>query len=205
MKKIYRKIPPEILKDRKLVPLVKKFGQPDLKNYHGKISAFDALLRSIIYQQLSGRAARTIHKRFRALFRGGKPTPKAVLAVSEKSLRVAGLSRAKVLYVKDLAAKFASRSIPHRSFRKMPNEKIMEHLTAVKGIGEWTAHMFLMFTLHRPDILPVGDLAIRKGFQKIYNLARIPERADMERIAKPWRNHASVACWYIWRVMDDLK
>lgn len=197
------KLPLEIRRDPYLAPLIKKYGLPQLAAADKPSSAFKALLREIIYQQLSGKAAGTIYGRFEQLFPRKHPTPERVLAITHEQLRGAGLSNAKATYVKHLAQKFADRSIPHRSFSKLPSEEIAKHLITVKGIGEWTVHMFLLFTLQRPDVLPTGDLGIRKGFQRLYKLKQLPAPHEMEKLAKPWRTHASVAAWYLWRLADD--
>ncbi len=191
-------------KDPKMAALIKKYGAPGISEWHGKISVFESLLRSIVYQQLSGYAAAAIHGRVLALL-PGKPSPEALLKVRAPKLRACGLSIQKIEYVRDLAKKHADGTIDEKLFKKMSSEEIVQHLVAVKGIGEWTAHMLLIFNLHRTDILPVGDLAIRKGFQKVYGLKREPKKKDMERIATPWRTHASVASWYLWREMDERK
>ena len=190
-------------RDKRFAPLIKKHGVPDLKR--GK-NPFAALVRSIIHQQVSGAAAETIHARFLALFPRGKfPTPEAVHAMPLQKMRAAGLSGQKASYIKDLAEKFANGTIRHGSLHKMETADLVVHLTQVKGIGVWTVHMFLIFTLNRPDVLPTGDLGIRKGFQALYKLKSLPDHAQMERLARTWRPHASVASWYLWRVANELK
>jgi len=190
-------------KDKYFGPLIRKHGLPELKR---GTNVFEALVRSIVYQQLSGKAAATIYARFRALFPGKKfPAPEEVKKVPFEKLRSVGLSNQKATYILDLAEKFATGVIRHRAIPKMTNEEIVEHLTEVKGIGEWTVHMFLMFTLNRPDVLPVGDLGIKKGFQIVYGLRKMPEAKRMERLAAPWRPHATTACWYLWRAADEKK
>ena len=125
--------------------------------------------------------------------------------MQRQNLRRAGLSPQKAMYIKDLAKKFLDGTIRHRSFHRMTNDEIIEHLVQVKGIGVWTAHMFLIFTLQRPDVLPTGDLGIQKGFQLVYKLKKLPDHKKMEELARPWRKHASVASWYLWRVADGTK
>lgn len=117
-------------------------------------------------------------------------------------LRAAGLSAQKVAYMRDAAKKFKDGTISPRKFVKMTSQEIVDHLVAIKGVGVWTAHMLLIFTLQRPDILPTGDLGIRKGFQVVYKLRSLPDHERMEKLAKEWREHASVASWYLWRVVD---
>lgn len=196
----------DVLKrDKRLAPVMKKHGVPDLHRYHGRINVFEALLRSIIYQQLSSHAARAIHTRVLALFPRKHPTPQALLNIDLPKLRACGLSTQKVGYVKDLARKCSDGTIAPRLFPKMSSQEITEHVVAVKGIGEWSAHMLLIFTLRRSDILPTGDLGIRKGFKKVYGLRTIPDKKQMEKIARPWRQYASYASWYLWAVADDAK
>ena len=133
------------------------------------------------------------------------PSPEMVCAMPLGRMRTAGLSGQKASYIKDLAEKFTDGTIKHRSLHKMESADIVEHLTQVKGIGVWTVHMFLIFTLNRPDVLPTGDLGIRKGFQILYKLRDLPDHAQMEQLAKGWRAHASTASWYLWRVADGAK
>jgi DNA-3-methyladenine glycosylase II len=194
----------KILKsDPRFHPLIQKHGRPDLER--GK-NPFRALVRSIIYQQISGKAASVILARFMNLFGSKKfPTAKEVYATRIQKLRGAGVSPQKAVYIKDLAKKFSNGTIRHRSFRRMTNDEIIEHLVQVKGIGVWTAHMFLIFTLQRPDVLPTGDLGIRKGFQVVYKLKGLPSHKKMEELARPWREHASAASWYLWRAADGMK
>lgn len=183
--------------------LVKKHGAPTVAH---RGSAFQSLARSIVYQQVSGKAAASILKRFRSLFPGKRfPSPDDVRTTPVRKLRSAGLSAQKASYLKDLAEKFADGSVKHRALARMTNEDIVEHLTQVKGVGVWTVHMFLIFTLGRPDVLPTGDLGIRKGFQIVFKLKRLPDHDAMEKLAHPWREHASLASWYLWRVADGEK
>ena len=190
-------------RDKRFAPLIKKHGAPDL--VRGK-NPFYALVRSIIHKQVSGAAAETIHARFLALFPKNKfPTPETVRAMPLEKMRAAGLSGQKAFYIKDLAEKFVDGTIKHRSLHTMESADIVEHLTQVKGIGVWTVHMFLIFTLNRPDVLPTGDLGIRKGFQSLYKLKDLPSHEQMEKLARHWRPHASVASWYLWRVANELK
>ena len=198
-------------RDKKFAALIKKYGRPDLKRPSTRRGAsgtnsFQALVRSIIHQQVSGAAARTIHERFLALFPKTKfPTPEMVRKMPLEKMRAAGLSGQKVSYIKDLAEKFSDGTIRHRELDRMESADIVEHLTQVKGIGVWTVHMFLIFTLNRPDVLPTGDLGIRKGFQALYKLKNLPDHAQMEKLARKWHEHASVASWYLWRVADAEK
>ena len=194
-------------RDKRFARLIQKHGTPDFKwNNFERGNAFQSICRSIIYQQVSGAAAATILARFVALFPKGEfPTPLAVRKTPVGKMRAAGVSAQKASYIKDLALKFSDGTIRHHSLNQMTNEEIVEHLTQVKGIGVWTVHMFLIFTLKRRDVLPTGDLGIRKGFQIVYGLKSLPDRAKMEKLAAPWRAHASLASWYFWRAADSAK
>ncbi|MES2134990.1 MAG: DNA-3-methyladenine glycosylase [Patescibacteria group bacterium] len=190
-------------KDTHLGKVVKKGPKPDFKPAR---NVYEALVRSIVYQQLSGKAAGTILRRFLALFPGtGYPKPEAVLKMSIAKMRSAGLSGQKTAYIKDLSAKFLDGTIEPRKFKVMTDEEIRTHLIAVKGIGRWSADMFLMFALNRPDVLPTGDLGIRKGFQELFKLKNLPDAKKMERFAEPWKPYRTVASWYLWRIADSLK
>jgi DNA-3-methyladenine glycosylase II len=163
---------------------------------------FTALTHAIISQQLSSKAAGTIAGRFDALC-GGRPTPGGIAAVSDAQLRVVGLSGQKVRYVRDLCARVADGSLPLQRLDALADDQVIEALTQVKGIGRWTAEMFLMFRLHRPDVLPVGDLGIVKAVQRAYRLRKTPDAARLEQIGEPWRPYRSVACWYLWASLDN--
>ena len=142
--------------------------------------------------------------RFVALFPNTKfPAPEAVLKIKVEKLRAAGLSGQKASYLKDLAAKFKDGTINPKLFKKMNDADIIAHVVAVKGIGEWTAQMFLMFTLHRPDVLPTGDLGVQKGFMRLFKLRAKPSPAQMERLARVWAGHRTLACMYLWRLVDE--
>ncbi len=199
--------------DRHLGAFIRKHGPITHRRKHSS-DVFQELAEAIIYQQLSGKAADTICKRFVALFRGNPtslklrragtfPTPKDVLKMKEQRLRSAGLSRQKIGYLKDLAKRCTDGTIEPKKFSKMTDEEIIEHVTAVKGIGEWTAHIFLMFTLGRPDVLPTGDLGIQKGFQKLFKLRTRPTPERMLRLAKGWSGHRTTASFYLWRFIDS--
>lgn len=192
-----------LAKDKHIGPLIKKYGPPILKR---DISYFQALVRSIIYQQVTGTAAAAIMARFVALFpKTAFPTPKQTNKKTIEQLRSAGLSGQKATYIKDLAEKFSDGTIREKDLDTMSTEEIMTHLIQVKGIGVWTVHMFMIFTLGRLNVLPVGDLGVRKGMQVVYKLQELPTPAKMEALAKPWRAHASLVAWYLWRVSDDTK
>jgi DNA-3-methyladenine glycosylase II len=163
---------------------------------------FTAAIEAIVWQQLSTKAAATIYARFLTLFPGGRPTPSALLATSDTHLRAAGLSRAKVAYLHDLARKVSDGSVPIHALDHLPDEDVVTALTSVKGIGRWSAEMFLMFRLQRADVLPVGDLGIVKGFQRHYRMRKAPTPERMTRIAEHWRPYRSVGAWYLWAAAD---
>ncbi len=167
---------------------------------------FESLVKSIIFQQLSGKAATTILNRFIALFPKGKfPSPEQVLKLKDIQFRSAGVSTQKMSYLRDLAKRFLDGTIVPKKFPKMTDEEIREHLIVVKGIGRWTADMFLMFTLYRPNVLPTGDLGIQKGFQKTFGLKSLPNPEKMEKLAKEWAPYRTVASYYLWRIADADK
>lgn len=183
-------------------PLIKKHGPPDFTRYHGRSRVFTALLRSIVSQQISTKAAAAVRERFLKLFPKNGPTPNSILEMPAQKLRAVGLSKRKIEYMRDAARKFKDRTVNPRKFRTMTSQEIINHLVQIKGVGVWTTHMLLIFTLKRPDILPTGDLGIRRGFQRLYGLKKEPTHARMEQLAKEWREHASVASWYLWRMID---
>jgi 3-methyladenine DNA glycosylase/8-oxoguanine DNA glycosylase len=163
--------------------------------------AFAALVEAILYQQITGKAAATIHKRLLALVGTRRVGPDGVLALSEESLRGAGLSRQKIVYLRDLARR-TQDGLPLRRVGRFPDEKVIETLTAVKGIGRWTAHMFLIFRLGRLDVLPVDDYGVRKAMQQAYRLRALPDPKRMARVAEAWRPYRSIASWYLWRSLE---
>jgi DNA-3-methyladenine glycosylase II len=167
-------------------------------------SPFEALMRSIIYQQLSGKAAATIYGRVEALLPPSRPPqPEDVLALPAEALRAAGVSRAKVAAVHDLAARTLDGTVPPLAdLEALPDEAIVERLVRVRGIGPWTAEMMLIFWMGRPDVLPVTDLGVRKGFMRTYDLEALPEPAWLRAYGDRWRPYRSVASWYLWRAVD---
>lgn len=163
---------------------------------------FDAIVRSIIYQQLSGAAASTIHGRLVALYRGRSPTPRQLLRAEETRLRSVGISRQKIGYLKDLAAKAHAGVVPLETLHELEDQAIIDALVAVKGVGRWTAQMFLIFRLGRPDILPELDLGIQKAIRLAYRKRRHPLPREVLRIGRSWSPFASIASWYLWRSLD---
>ena len=165
-------------------------------------SHFYHITRSIVFQQLSTLAARTIHGRFIALFDSLSPEPHAVARMDDDVLRGAGLSRQKASYIKDLATRVHAGELPLERIETMTDEEIIEALTAVKGIGVWSAQMFLMFRLGRPNVLPVGDLGIQKAVQKAYKLRKLPAPKKVQAIGRPWAPYSTIASWYLWRSLE---
>jgi DNA-3-methyladenine glycosylase II len=173
-------------------------GRPEPHDHYG------ALVRSITGQQLSVLAARAIYGRLTARFGGRAPTPEEILAEDPDELRAAaGLSRAKVSYLRSLAEHVASGELELERMEELSDEEVIAELVAVKGLGLWTAQMFLMFHLERPDVLPTGDLGIRRAMQQTYELPELPQAEPMERIAEPWRPYRTLACRYLWRSLHN--
>lgn len=164
--------------------------------------AFAALARSIVYQQLATKAAASIHARFAALY-GGRPTPDAVLRTDDTDLRAVGLSAAKAAAVKDLAAKVSDGTVRLGAIGRVGNDEIVARLCTVRGIGPWTAEMFLIFQLNRPDVWPVGDLGVRAGYARIHGMATIPTPRELNELGEAYRPWRTVAAWYCWRAVDS--
>lgn len=189
--------------DERLAPVIEAAGPFTMRPQRLQ-SPFDALMRAIVYQQLSGKAAATIFGRTCALFpEPAGPTPELLIDMPDERLRSAGLSRNKTAALKDLAAKTLDGTVPTLArLKKMSDEEIISHLVAVRGIGRWTVEMLLIFRLGRPDVLPVSDLGVRKGFQLTYRRRELPDAAKLYRHAERWRPFRSVASWYLWRAVD---
>jgi DNA-3-methyladenine glycosylase II len=162
---------------------------------------FGALLRSIVYQQLSGKAAGTIHGRFLDLY-GGQPTPAQLLATSDETLRAAGLSRQKLVYMQDLARHVEEGRLPLDAIAQMEDDELIRALVAVKGIGRWTAQVFMMFRLGRPDVLPELDLGVQKAVMRAYRLPEMPKPKALMALGEKWRPYRSIASWYWWRSLE---
>lgn len=189
--------------DRHLAKVIRKVGCFPTKRQKPQ-PPFESLLRSIVYQQLAGAAASTIFGRVKALGATGFPTPEEILHLDEIKLRGAGLSRQKIAAVKDLAAKTLDGTVPPLGkLRRMTEIEIIERLTQVRGIGEWSVQMFLMFRLGRPDVLPIHDLGIRKGFQRVYGHKDTPKPQLILEHGERWKPYRSIASWYLWRAAED--
>src|SRR6478735_4922776 len=163
---------------------------------------FDAVCRSIVFQQLSGKAAGTIHGRFQGLYGGRTPLPDELATTSDEKLRAIGLSRQKSAYLKDLGSRVALGELPIETLHELSDEEIISALTQVKGIGRWTAQMFLMFRLGRLDVLPDLDLGIQKGIQRAYRLRKLPPPERVKKIGAKWAPYRTIASWYMWRLLD---
>jgi DNA-3-methyladenine glycosylase II len=182
----------------------------DLMRRHGECGLaraqrsdpFRALLHAIIAQQLSTKAAATIESRFAALF-DGRPTAVAIAATPDDRLRAVGISPQKLRYIRDLCARTLDGSLSLDALGELPDDEVVAALTSVKGVGRWTAEMFLMFRLHRPDVLPLGDLGIVKAVQRAYKLRLAPTPVRLTRLGEKWRPYRSVACWYLWASLDN--
>jgi DNA-3-methyladenine glycosylase II len=184
--------------DPVLAEIIERVG-PYAMQYHEP--TFRALVRSIVFQQLHGRAARTIFERL-VEKAGGEITPDSILKLCPAQMRAVGLSKQKLTYIRDLARKTRAGTVEFERFQEMSDDQIIAELTVVKGIGEWTAHMFLMFALRRPNILPTGDYGVRAAMRKAYGMKVLPKPRTMARMAKSWHPYCSIASWYMWRSLD---
>ncbi len=164
---------------------------------------FETLVRSIVYQQLSGKVASVILGRLIALLPEGRVTPAAILKLTPARMRKAGLSKQKTAYIRDLARKTNKGQVKFETLAALTDQEVIEELTQVKGIGVWTAHMFLIFALQRPDVLATGDLGVRMAIRKAYQLEELPLPKQVEELAAAWRPYSSVAVWYLWRSLDS--
>ena len=172
-------------------PCRMEFGEP----------VFHSLAEAIVYQQLNGKAAVTIFNRFAAL--AGKPvTAEGILKLTPENMRAVGLSKQKSSYLFDMAERASRGELDFTRLQDLTDEEVIKHLTQVKGVGIWTAHMFLMFTLKRPNVLPTGDFGVQMAIKKHYGKRKLPKPLQMEKIARPWEPYRSIACWYLWRSLD---
>jgi len=189
-------------RDPVLASLIKAHG-PCRISESLRVDHFSALVRAIIFQQLSTKAASTIHARLVASLPGELVTPEALASITEAEYRTVGVSRQKSMYLRDLCVKVAAGDVQLDDVESLDDEEVIAALTKVKGIGRWTAEMFLMFRLHRPDVLPVGDLGILTAVQKAYGLRKRPTPDRLRKLGDAWRPYRSIACWYLWRSLDN--
>ena len=188
-------------KDPKMDQIIEQVGEYNIKITKNR---YQSLVEAIIAQQLSGYAADSILKRFKKLYKSKFPKPVDVIKTSNPKLRSVGLSKMKISYIKDLSKKIESNELKIRSFSSKDDNYIIEQLTSVKGIGRWTAEMFLIFSLGRQDVLPVGDLGLKKGIQLMYSLKELPKEKDIEEFAESWRPYRTVATWYLWKSLQKF-
>ena len=191
-------------RDPMMQSMLERVGPCDLRRGRPRREHFAELVRAILYQQLAGRAAAAIHGRFAALFDGQAPTPEAVLAVPLAELRGAGLSASKAASIRDLAEKVSDGSVQLARITRLPDDEIVRELTLVRGIGPWTAEMFLIFQLGRLDVWPIGDFGVRKGYALLYGLAAAPAPKELEPLGERFRPYRSVAAWYCWRAAETV-
>jgi DNA-3-methyladenine glycosylase II len=187
-----------------MAQVIERFGPPNLRPAG---DPFAVLVRSLMYQQLAGAAAAAIMKRMFALFSDEEdrlPLPQELAATSDEIFRTAGVSRQKAGYLRDLGLQVAEGRIDLGALDALSDDEVIASLTQVKGIGEWTAHMFLMFQLQRPDVLPVGDLGVRNGMRIAYSLETTPTQAEAKKVGEPWAPYRSVGSWYMWRVVEGV-
>lgn len=190
-------------RDQRLRNLIKHHGPCRIRPHN---RYFETLVRSVISQQLSTKAADTIYNRFKAIYApDGFPKPERILATPDETLRATGMSNGKVSFIKDLVAKTQDGALTFNRIAKMSDEEVIAMLTRVKGIGVWTAHMFLIFSLGRLDVLPVGDLGIRRAIERLYGFDHLPSAAEIEQVAEErgWRPYCSIASWFLWRSGEE--
>src|SRR6185436_12264789 len=189
-------------RDPILAPIIKKHRKRSLVAAPA-VDPFSALVRTITAQQISTKAAATIHGRLVALMPQSVATPEALLALTDEQMRQAGLSRQKCSYLRDLATKVVAGELPIHSLHEMTDDEVIEAIVKVKGLGRWSAEMFLMFRLRRPDVLPVDDLGILTAIQRLYGLRKRPKPDRVRKIGEAWRPYRTVACWYLWRSLEN--
>ena len=188
-------------KDPKLAKIINHVGKYQIRTSR---NYYESLVEAIITQQLAGSAAKAISNRFRSLYGKLFPKPIDVINTSDSKLRKTGLSRMKIEYIKELSKAIEAKKLKMRSISKLSDEEVIEQLTQVKGIGRWTAEMFLIFSLGRMDVLPVGDLGLRKGIQLYNSAEELPNAVEMEKLAEKWRPYRTVATWYIWKSLKTF-
>jgi len=188
-------------KDPKFAKIIMQVGDYNVKITKNR---YQSLVEAIISQQLSGYAANSIIKKFRKLYKSKFPKPRDVIKTSDSKLRTTGLSKMKIVYIKELSKKIESKELNMRKISTQSDEQVIEVLTDVKGIGRWTAEMFLIFSLGRLDILPVGDLGLKKGIQSMYSLKELPQKEQIEQLAESWKPYRTVATWYLWKSLQKF-
>lgn len=188
-------------KDPKLAEIIFNVGACKIRTTKNR---YESLVEAIITQQLSGSAAKSISERFRLLYSSRFPKPIDVIKTSDARLRKIGLSQMKVSYIKDLSKKISSKELQLNKMHGLSDEQVIEELIQVRGIGRWTAEMFLIFSLGRIDILPVGDLGLKKGIKKLHSLKELPTEDKMKKIAEKWRPYRTVATWYLWKSLKNF-
>ena len=188
-------------KDCRFSKIIKQVGEYNVKKTTNR---YQSLVEAIIAQQLSGSAAESILKKFKKLYKAKFPKPIEVIKTPDSKLRKAGLSKMKISYIKDLSKKIETNQLNMRKISTQSDEIIVEQLTSVRGIGRWTAEMFLIFSLGRLDVLPVGDLGLKKGIQLMYSFNELPDEKEIERLAESWRPYRTVATWYLWKSLQKF-
>jgi DNA-3-methyladenine glycosylase II len=197
----YKEATKFLKKDPKLAKIIKQVGDYNVKITKNR---YQSLVEAIIAQQLSGFAAESILKKFKKLYKSKFPKPIEVIKTPDSKLRSAGLSKMKISYIKDLSKKIKTNQLNMRIISTKSNENVVEQLTSVKGIGRWTAEMFLIFSLGRLDVLPVGDLGLKKGIQLMHSFNELPNEKEIERLAESWRPYRTVATWYLWKSLQKF-
>ena len=188
-------------KDPKLARVINSVGKYQLKTSRNH---YKSLVETIITQQLSGSAAKSISKRFQGLYDKRFPRPSDVIKTPESKLRMAGLSRMKIKYIKELSKNIESKKLKIYSLSKLSDEEVVTQLTQIKGIGRWTAEMFLIFSLGRMDVLPVGDLGVQKAVQLLSSSSKLPTANEIEKMAEKWRPYRTIATWYLWKSLKKF-
>jgi DNA-3-methyladenine glycosylase II len=187
-------------RDTVMAAVIRRMGPFELKRNR---NYFQVLCKAIIGQQISIKAAESITRRFQSLFPGAHPTPEKLRELSDKQLREVGLSGQKVKYMRDLSVKFIDGIVRPRRMAYQDNEEIIQQLISIYGVGRWTAEMFLIFSLNRLDVLPLGDLGLRAGVQQIYNMRALPSPDKVRKLGKKWQPFETIGTWYTWRSMDE--
>ena len=188
-------------KDRKLAKIIRMIGNYEISITKNK---YESLVEAIITQQLSGSAAKSISKKFRSLYSTRFPKPIDVIKTSDTRLRRSGLSKMKIEYIKELSKKIESKDLQLSKISKLSDEEVISELTEIRGIGRWTAEMFLIFSMGRLDILPVGDLGLKKGIQSLYSLNELPSEEKIKQYAESWRPYRTIATWYLWKSLKKF-